>query len=133
LRRQFITVVSEYMTCPVSIAILIASPALFILVETIFFHVITHESPLYLGFFGRFHKGLWLFLDALGAAVSFCFEHDMDGDGGNLSAPLKQASPPPPYFVNALSSISFTAHQDHIMQVAPAFDSRVLRDDEKMV
>ena len=47
--------------------------------------------------------------------------------------PLLQASPPPPYFVSALPSVSFTAHQDHIMQDVMSFDAVVLRDNGKMV
>jgi hypothetical protein len=49
------------------------------------------------------------------------------------SAQSIQASPPP-YFVSALPSISFTAHQDHITQYALAVDTtEVLRGDEKIV
>jgi hypothetical protein len=131
LRQQFITVVWEYIPGPASIAILIATPAIFVLVETVFFNIITHESSLYLGYFDRFHRGLWLALEGLGAGVSFCFGRDLHGSAQDLQAPILQASPPPLYFVSALSSISFTAHQDHNLQDATFIGGRALGDEEK--
>ena len=58
------------------------------------------------------------------------------GEDPSASTQLQviEASPPPPYLVSALPSISFTAHQDHIMQNGMVIDELVvIRDDEKMV
>jgi len=121
-----------------------------VIIEAVFFYLITYESSVDLGYFSRFHQGLWLTLKALDAGVSVTLEGLSAGlsvccghsGGEELSAPLSRprANPPPslqasppPYFVSALPSGSFTAHQDCIMQDLMAIDAAVLRDEGKMV
>ena len=123
LHQQFIGVVPEPLTGPVLGVSLIIAPAIFLSVETIFHAIITHPYSDDLGYYGRFHRGVWVAHKGL----LVCCGEDL------ASAKPIQASPPP-YFVSARPSISFAAHQDHITQYALATDTtEVLRDDEKIV
>jgi hypothetical protein len=122
------------------LGILIA-PIVFILMHFIFYHIVTHLDTDNLGYYGRFHRGVLAVLGGMLAALGgmlaalggiiggllICC-----GGGEEVSQDI-QASPPP-YFVSAFSSISFTAHQDHITQYALADNTKVpFRNDEKIV
>ena len=60
LHQQFIGVVPEPLTGPVLGISLIIAPAIFLFVETIFHAIITHPYSDDLGYYGRFHRGVWV-------------------------------------------------------------------------
>ena len=127
--NNFIDVVPQPLTGPVIGISLIVVPAIFLLVESVFHGIITNPYSDDLGYYGRFHRGLWA---ALGGLFFCC------GGGGEDLGSAQPAQPiqpgPPPYSVSALPSISFAAHQDHITKYALAADTaKVLGDDGKIV
>lgn len=124
--NNFIDVVPQPLTGPVIGVSLIVVPAIFLLVESVFHGIITNPYSDDLGYYGRFHRGVWT---VLGGLLICC-----GGGGEDLGSAQPIQTSPPPYFVSAFPSISFAAHQDHITQYALAADTtEVLRDDEKIV
>ena len=108
---------------PLGTIVILLSPALFFLVETMFYRIITRPYSENLGYYGRFHRGVQVVLEGvvkglkglsqglevlvlwLQALAIFCGgtgveDHEMRGD-------FAQASPPPYDFVSALRSIFF--------------------------
>ena len=101
---------------PVRTIVILLSPALFFLVETMFYRIITRPYSENLGYYGRFHRGVQVVLEGavkglkglsqglevlvlwLQALAIFCGgtgveDHEMRGD-------FAQASPPPYDFVS---------------------------------
>ena len=116
---------------PVVIAItLLLSPAVFLYIDNLFHSLVTYSTSDHLGYYGRFHRGVqvvlegvlkglegleglarglegltWLWLRALVICCGGAREEDIE-----IRGDFVQASPPP-YFVSALPSFFFTAHQ----------------------
>ncbi|KAF8237706.1 hypothetical protein L208DRAFT_1388880 [Tricholoma matsutake] len=103
-------------------AIIIIATVIFILLEWAFYHFVTQLSMgKNLGYFGSFHQlleselwsfelwvaSVWTAICCRGGGVGFGGGSGVSG--GNVSAQLTKASPPPPYHVSLLPSISFTA------------------------
>ena len=105
-------------------AIIIITTIIFILLERAFYHFVTQLSMgKNLGYFGGFHQllesfGLWV--ASVWTAICGC----------GVSGELTEASPPPPYHVSLLPSISFTASPS--MQQTMALTNYVAREDEKI-
>jgi hypothetical protein len=132
---NIIGVVPEYFRPLTNLEILMAIPPIFFFIEAIFYSIITYESSDDLGFFGQFHRGLWLIPKEISLMMLSCREPT---NSPNLLKQPAEPSPPLPDFVSVLPSIPITAHQDYIMHHTPyghvAMDNMVvLRGDEKMV
>jgi hypothetical protein len=143
--NNFIDVVPKPLTGPLICVFLVVAPVIFLLVELVFYGIVTNPYSGDLGYYGRFHRGLWAVLGSCrdgGEGFLICCR-DGGEDLGSAGEDLRPAgedlglatqASPPPYFVSALPSISFAAHQDHITQYALAVDTtEVLRNDEKIV
>ena len=132
---------------PVRTIVILLSPALFFLVETMFYRIITRPYSENLGYYGRFHRGVQVVLEGavkglkglsqglevlvlwLQALAIFCGgtgeeDHEMRSD-------FAQASPPPYDFVSALRSIFFLLPTKTITQNALATDKVVITRNEK--
>jgi hypothetical protein len=148
--NNFIDVVPKPLTGSLMRIFLVVAPVIFLLVELVFYGIVTNPYSGDLGYYGRFHRGLWAVLGSCrdgaegfliccrdgGEGFLICCRDGGEdlGSAGEDPGSATQALSPPPYFVSALPSISFAAHQDHITQYALAADTtEVFRNDEKIM
>ena len=104
---NIIGVVPEYFIPLTYLEILIATPLIFFFIEPIFYSIITYESSDDLGFFGQFHRGLWLIAKKISSMILSCCKPT---DSPELSNEPTEPSAPLPDFVSVLPSIPFTAY-----------------------